>query len=365
MATLILKPTEACNAACSYCEVDRKGWRTTKIMPLDLLECLFVRIDEFLRERPEEKLEIVWHGGEPLLLGPDYFENARALQDKHCAATANRVRHTIQTNLTLLTPGFITAFKGLGMSSIGTSYDAVGGIRLLKKGDDGSAYNRRFLEAVALLERAGFRWGVICVVTKRSLERPLDIFRFMTNLVPDGGVMFNPVNLESPEHDRLKISAAEFAEFLGAIFPAWWAERHRYPRVEPFRSLCGALLSQSKHNHYCQDSGNCANTHFNLGAEGRWSHCGRSADWGLLDYGTIFERSISDVFADAAREQLRQRNAILSNGECRGCRWWAVCHGGCPLDGHMNTGSLVGKTMWCEAKRGFIEKHVAPAAGLN
>ncbi|MDE2183736.1 MAG: radical SAM protein [Alphaproteobacteria bacterium] len=364
MATLILKPTEACNAACAYCEVDRKGWRTTKIMPAAILERLFERINEFLEERPDERLEIVWHGGEPLLLGPDYFEKACAFQQEHCAATRGRIRHTIQTNLTLLTPAFIAAFRQLGMNSVGTSYDPVAGVRLLKKGESGAAYNRRFMEAVTLIEREGFRWGVICVVTKLSLERPLDIFHFMTNLAPDGGVMFNPVNVEKPEHDHLKISAEEFAAFLGAIFPAWWQHRARYPRVEPFRSLIGSLLSE-RQNYYCNDAGNCANTHFNLGPEGRWSHCGRSADWGLLDYGTIAERSISEVFSNAARDGLRRRNEVLSNGECRGCRWWRVCHGGCPLDGHMNTGSLMGQTGWCRARRDFIERTVLPVTGMT
>jgi uncharacterized protein len=363
MATLILKPTEACNAACAYCEVDRKGWRNAKIMPADVLERMFVRIDEFLRERPDERLEVVWHGGEPLLLGPDYFAQASAFQDKHCAATRARIRHTIQTNLTLLTAEHIASLRKLGMSSVGTSYDPVAGVRLLKKGEDGAAYNRRFLEAVALLEHEGFRWGVICVVTKLSLDRPLDIFHFMTNLVPDGTVMFNPVNVDEPQHEWLKITPVEFADFLGAIFPTWWRHRARYPRVEPFRSLTGDLLSETKQNRYCTDGGRCADTHFNLGPDGRWSHCGRSADWGLLDYGTIFDRSIAEVFAAPMREQLRSRNAALADGECRDCRWWDVCHGGCPLDGHMATGSLLSKTAWCEARRGFIERYFVPISG--
>lgn len=364
MATLILKPTEACNAACGYCEVDRKGWRTAKIMPAEILELLFVRINQFLEEKPGERLEIIWHGGEPLLLGAEYFEKAFVFQREHCAATSGRIRHRIQTNLTLLSASFIEVFRKLDMVSIGTSYDPVAGVRLLKKGD-GEGYNKRFLDAVALLEREGFRWGVICVVTKLSLERPLDIFYFMTNLVPDGGVMFNPVNVESSEHERFKISAEEFADFLGAIFPVWWENRDRYPRVEPFQSLTGDLLSDKKHNFFCADSGNCANTHFNLGPKGRWAHCGRSADWGLLDYGSIFERSISEVFSDATRDLLRQRNKILSSGECRGCKWWSVCHGGCPLDGHMNSGELTGKTMWCNAKRDFIEHYFIPITGIT
>lgn len=360
MATLILKPTEGCNAHCAYCEVDRKGWRTTRAMPTEVLEHLFVRINEFLEERKAEHLEIVWHGGEPLILGAEYFERALTFQQKHCGATLGRIRHTIQTNLTLLSPSFIKVFRRLGMNSVGTSYDPVAGVRLLRRGGDQGEYNRRFLDALALLEREGFRWGVICVVTRLSLSRPLHLFYFMTNLVPDGGVMFNPVNVEAPEHEYLKISAEEFADFLGALFPVWWEHRARYPRVEPFRSLTADLLSDQKRNYFCADSGNCANTHLNIGPEGRWSQCGRSADWGLLDYGMITDRSISQVFDHAARDQLRQRQEILARGECRDCPWWTVCHGGCPLDGRMASGTLLGRTMWCRTRRDLIERHILP-----
>ena len=82
MATLILKPTEACNAACTYCEVDRKGWRTTKIMPLEILDLLFFRINEFLYDRKNENLEIIWHGGEPLLLGGELFFKSSRVSTK-------------------------------------------------------------------------------------------------------------------------------------------------------------------------------------------------------------------------------------------------------------------------------------------
>ena len=363
MTTLILKPTEACNAACTYCEVERKGWRNARIMPAGTLELLFKRIDEFLTARPTEQLEVIWHGGEPLLLAPEYFARARAFQDQHCAKTSGRIRHTMQTNLTLLTEAHIEALRRLGMVSVGTSYDPVPGVRLLKKNDDGSAYNRKFLDGAAMLERAGIRWGVICVVTRLSLPHAVDIFHFLTNLVPDGGVLFNPVNVDKPEQEFLAVSGEQYADFMGAIFPVWHAHRDRYPRIEPLESLVKELRTDDGRNRYCHDGGHCADSHFNLGPDGKWSHCGRTADWAMLDYGTIFERSIAEVFADDAREQLRQRSATLHDGECKDCRWWNQCHGGCPLDAHGASGSLMRKTMWCDAKRILIERHVLPAIG--
>ena len=71
MATVIFKPTEACNSRCIYCEVVKKT-RGPKRMTFKILELFFRRVNEFLVERPQEEMEIIWHGGEPLLLGPGY-----------------------------------------------------------------------------------------------------------------------------------------------------------------------------------------------------------------------------------------------------------------------------------------------------
>lgn len=362
MATLIFKPTEACNAACAYCEVDRKGWRKSEIMEIETLELLFVRINEFLLEREYEEMEIIWHGGEPLLLGEKYFSSAIEFQKKHCAATFGRIRHSIQSNITMFSERFTRVFQRMGISNIGTSYDPVEGVRSLRTGGS-PEYNKHFMNSVKLLEKEGFGWGVIYVVTKLSLDRPLDIFYFMTNLAPYGRVMFNPVSLSNPSDKHLKISPEEFTEFLGAIFPAWWRQKERYQSVEPFRSMLKGLTSKGRRTFFCTDSGNCANTHINLGPDGRWSHCGRSVDWGVLDYGTIFDRTISQVFSSCERDELRRRNDVLVDGDCRGCQYWPMCHGGCPVDAYLNSGSLMRKTGWCHSKRHLLERYFLPVTG--
>ena len=68
----------------------------------------------------------------------------------------------------------------------------------------------------------------------------------------------------------------------------------------------------------CTDSGACASTHLSVLPDGSASHCGRSADWGLLDYGSIHEKSFSQIFSDPQREVLRRRQAVLPETECQG-----------------------------------------------
>ena len=246
MATVIFKPTEACNARCVYCDVVHKENHSSKRMSLDTLEVFFARIDEFLRERPDESMDVIWHGGEPLLLGPAYFAQALAFQEKHCADTSGRIGHSIQSNMTLFSRELAKILRKLGIDSIGTSYDPIDNVRGLGKRRDSRAYNRKFMDGIRLLEEEGFSWGVIYVVTRLSLARPVEIFQFLSNLSPKGAFMFNPVLVYTPDFDAIRISPEEYADFLGAIFPTWWSRRNELPHIEPFASLVTNLLGEGK-----------------------------------------------------------------------------------------------------------------------
>jgi radical SAM protein with 4Fe4S-binding SPASM domain len=364
VATLILKATEACNSHCAYCDVVHKARTGPTTMTREVLERVFIRIDELLRESPEEELEVVWHGGEPLLPGPDFYAYVVELQERHCAGTRARVTHSVQTNLSLFTREFARIFRQLGMDCIGTSYDPIAGVRGPGDRPDTAAYNAKFMHGLQIAEEEGFGWGVIYVVTKLALERPLEVFHFMTNLKLDGGINFHPVLVYGPEPRHLAITPEEFADFLGAIFPEWWRHQDRYPQVEPFRSLV-RNVREGAFSLGCGDSGRCSDSHWNVAPDGAVSHCGRSADWGLLDYGTVFDTSFAEMLRDPQRRALVERNEVLPAGECRDCRLWAICHGGCPLDSWAVHRSFAHRTPWCEAKRRFVERTFEPVTGLR
>lgn len=281
MAVLIIKATEKCNSNCYYCDVVTKK-DTGKSMPLDVLETAFIRINEYLEENTEEKMEILWHGGEPLLLGPDYYRKVKQLKDEHCSATSERITQSMQTNLTCFTEEFIDVLRALGINSLGTSYDPEPHIRGAGKGKRNSDdYNRKFMEAVKLLARHDFGWGLIYVVTKLSLKDPLGVFHFLGNLMLTGGFNMNPVLIYDEERKDIAISAEEYVEFLGAIFPTWWERRARYPDVNPFKSLVETIINGNT-SLGCVESGRCTYVHINLAPNGDTSQCGRSGDWGLL-----------------------------------------------------------------------------------
>lgn len=364
MAVLIFKPTAACNANCRYCEASNN--RHTSTMSVEMLGLLMQRIDEYLTDRPEERVALTWHGGEPLLLGPDYFEKAWELQNRHCPRTGSRIEHLIQSNATLFDERFVPAFRKLKIRQVGTSYEPLPGIRGPGKGTeprDSESYNRQFLRGTACMERHGILWGMIYTVHRQSLEDPLRLYHFLINLT-GGNLNFNPVCFGDETENDLAITASEYTEFLGTVFKAWWPQHEVYAGVQPF----GRFLQDLSHggcSGSCCYSGRCSHGWLGIGPDGVASHCGRTLDWSRQQYGNIVTHSMADLLNHEKREVFRERIGHLQETECSGCRFWNMCHGGCPLDAHLAGGDYQHRWKWCESVKGLMERYMEPITGMR
>lgn len=358
MPTVIFKPTEACNSNCIYCDGVLKQHRDER-MSYELLEKTFFRMNEYLCANPTERIQFTWHGGEPLLLGVEFFRHALEFQQKYCSTTMSRIEHCIQTNLTLINQDYIDIFLEMGITSVGTSFDPIPNVRGFGPKIDSDAYNRLFINGLRLLERNNIGWGVIYVVTRRSLADPRKIFHYLTNLSLTGSINFNAVLVYGEDTYKIAITPLEFADFLGAIFPLWWEYRDRYPNVEPFDSYVKNLIEGQNHLGCC-DSGECAYHHVYIGPGGAASHCSRSADWDIIWYGNINDQSLDEILKHEKRHLIQDRNRILPASDCRGCEFWEICHGGCPLDSYAAHGDFGHKSEWCMAKKVFLKKYFLP-----
>jgi uncharacterized protein len=362
MAILIVKCIERCNANCVYCEVVRSHVGIPD-MSLEMLDTVFMRINEFLSENLNENVTFTWHGGEPLLLGVEYFARAHELQDRRCKNTQDRIQHLIQSNITLVNEAHISALKQLGINHIGSSYDSEPQVRGFGSHVDSIAYNRAFLRGTTILEQHNMSWGIIYVVTRKSLKDPLSVFLTLANLRPAHGFMMNPVVIDDESRQEIAISPREYADFLGETFSFWYAHRERYPKVEPFASLWETIV-EKRMRLFCSESGNCHYTHLNIDPTGEVSQCGRSSDLHIMKWGNIEDSSIEELFSRSC-DQLRGRLEHLKEGECKGCRLFPICHGGCPIDAYVSSGHFDRKTGWCEARKRFIYDYFEPITGIK
>jgi uncharacterized protein len=334
-------------------------------MSLELLTIVFKRINEYLTAFEDQTIDFTWHGGEVGLLGADYFKQVLKLQQTLMPITGKRIKHLVQSNLTLITQEMLDVFRQMGIDQIGSSFEPIAHIRGLGSGRDSDEYNRLFFKGVNLLEDNGFKWGVIYVVHKKSLEMPLEIFNYLTNLNLSYGPNFNPVVLQKKdERSEYAITPREFADFLGAIFPTWWRNESRYPNVKPFSSYTSSIRDHHL-SLMCGHCGDCGNNWVYIGPEGMTSQCGTAGDFDFISYGSIRDRSLHDILLDSKRKQFKERQAWLSQSACKNCRLWKICHGGCPMDAAVAYGDIMNPSPYCETMKIFIEKYFEPITGLK
>ena len=360
MPSIIFKATERCNANCAYCDVVKK--KMVPDMPIDMLRRVFSQVDDYLKARPSEDMELVWHGGEVLMLGADYLKEAARLQSECCPSTKDRVFNSVQSNLTMLDAGLVDALRSLGIEHVGTSYDPQEHVRGFGKSRNSDEYNRKFLKGVSLLEESGMTWGVIYVVTKKSLLHARELFYFLTNMAPR--LTVNPVLVLGGDECGLEITAVEYADFLGEMFKLWWPLRNSYPGFRPFSEYFQYYTNKVP-RLICSRSGECGYTHLYIGPRGDLSHCSCSADWNIVNYGNISDTTILEAFGREKRSDLMARDAVLKAGDCKGCRFWNICHGGCPMDSLAVHGDLRHKSAWCAATKLFLTKYFEPVTGLR
>jgi len=332
-------------------------------MEYDLLQEIFQKINDFLLKFPEEKINIIWHGGEVCLLEAKFFLKVIEFVENYCTTTKERITHAVQSNLTLINQDIIDAFKALGIRNVGTSYEFIPQIRGFGKNRDSIAYNKKFFEGANLLDKNGIKWGVIYVVHKQSLKNPLEVFHTLTNLNVTSGPKINKIYIYGEDKYNLEITGKEYADFLGAILPYWWKHRDRYHYVSPFSQFYESYKHKTTRMD-CELSSRCSHNWIYIGPTGVVSQCGRAGDFGIFPYGNIQDQTFEEVLNNPQKNDIKNRTLFLRDTICKDCRFWIVCHGGCPVDAMLENGDVNTKSVHCEWITHFLTNYFEPITGL-
>lgn len=370
LLTIIIKATEQCNANCVYCSVSSKITKYTK-MNEETLSLLFDRIAEYIEQSADNEVLIIWHGGEPLLLGVDFFEKVHECETRILKEKVRKVQHTIQTNLTLYNETFEQTLRELRVNGIGTSFEYIRNLRGIGKYVNSSLYDKNFFDGLRFLRGADFFLGIIYVVTSASVNKPVESLIYITNLVQNrekAGVRLNTIYLEGEARNEsalhLQISPKEFGYFLGEAFTYWLRRRHTMPVVQPFSSIYDYIAS-GKYSFCCDEAGICSYSHLGINPDGELYQCGRGMDAGVLKLGNLRETAIAGITNHPTKKLIASRQEMLESSECADCRFFDVCHGGCPIDSYINHNDLLHRSTFCETKKIFYQEFVEPLLGVS
>ncbi|MCX7999118.1 MAG: 4Fe-4S cluster-binding domain-containing protein, partial [Leptospiraceae bacterium] len=164
-----LKVTEQCNLHCTHCYM-RYQKKRKEIICFYKFEKL---MDKLFDSRLVERFNIIFHGGEPMLMGIKFYE--WVLENWFHP----RVTYSIQTNLTLYSPEWDYIFRHLFNSKVGSSFD-------LSRRLDGSfvKFYQVWKQALSMVQREN-SVGLRITGTKPLLEKgPIEVYRLLSQFGP-------------------------------------------------------------------------------------------------------------------------------------------------------------------------------------
>jgi uncharacterized protein len=147
-------------------------------MPDIILEEYIV---QHIEAYPEELIRFSWHGGEPTILGLDYFRKIVSLQQKHKPANQH-IMNGMQTNGTLLDEDWCRFLADEGFA-VGLSLDGPKEMhdryRLTKSRKSTFADTMR---GYRLLRQHGVYCDILCVVNAQNVQHPKEVYRFFKEI---------------------------------------------------------------------------------------------------------------------------------------------------------------------------------------
>jgi uncharacterized protein len=239
---VLIKPIgPVCNLGCRYCFYLEKEALYPKnhissdwIMPENILE-EFTR--QYIESQPAPVVSFAWQGGEPTLLGVDYFRKAIELQKKH--ANGKRIENSFQTNGILLDDRWCE-FLAENHFLVGLSLDGPQHLHDRHRVDRGGAPSfDKVMNGAGCLKKHGVEFNTLTVVPGYNAQHPLEVYRFLKE-IGHGFLQFIPIvervasvlpsdglSLVSPEYhapaevSEWSVDPLDYGKFLCAIFDDW------------------------------------------------------------------------------------------------------------------------------------------------
>jgi len=394
---VLAKPTGAiCNLDCEYCfflskEALYPG--SPFRMKDDVLEAYIQQIIES-HASTAPQVTLAWQGGEPTLMGLEFFQRCMELVEKHNRKGIG-IEHTIQTNGTKLNDGWCEFFKennflvGLSIDGNREMHDAY---RLDKSGE--GTFDR-VMSAARLLQKHQVDFNILCTVHAANAGRPLELYRFFRDELGADFIQFIPIveratpetlpianrgwgdrsltielssgaegekavakssgrplyKLEGSLVTDRSVKPEQWGRFMSAIFDEWVRKDVGKVFVQMFDSALGSWVGQGAslciHRETCGDA-------LALEHNGDLYSCDHFVEPDYL-LGNIKENHMLELVASDRQRKFGTDKRDRLPKYCLECEVRFACHGGCPRNRFINTpdGEL-GLNYLCAGYRHFF-----------
>ena len=356
---LLAKPTGAtCNLDCKYCFFLSKEMLYPNSRFRMSNELLETYIRQLLESQQVPEVNVAWQGGEPTLMGLEFFKLAMELVEKY-RKPGQTVLHTIQTNGTKIDDDWAVFFKhnnflvGLSVDGPQAMHDAY----RVNKGGAGTF--DLVMRGWAFLQKHGVDVNILCTVHAANAGHPIEVYHFFRDELKTQFIQFIPIveraTLETlllanegwharPGGDRplytqigdlvteRTVKPEQFGRFLMAIFDEWVRRDVGTVFVNSFDAALANWVGQPS---LCIFQPTCGNA-LALEHNGDLYSCDHFVEPAFL-LGNIQNTHMVELVASESQHKFGQDKYNKLPEYCRKCEVLFACYGECPRSRFIHT----------------------------
>lgn len=333
---VLAKPAGAiCNLDCDYCfflaKEELYPGSTFRMTPKVLEEY----ICQLLASQATPEVSIAWQGGEPTLMGLDFYRQVMDLVARQ-RRPGQVIEHTIQTNATLLDSAWAQFFAEHDFL-VGVSIDGPARLHDVYRRDKGGKPSfDRVVRGVRVLQDHGVRWNALTTINRANEEHGLEVYRFLRDELGAEYIQFIPV-VERPAPGGIPVGVevtdrcvrpGGYGAFLSEVFDEWVRRDVGRVYVQMFDTTLANYLNVP--GSMCVHAQTCG-TALALEHNGDLYSCDHFVEPDYL-LGNITETPMLQLISSPEQIAFGQAKRDDLPGYCRGCSVRFACNGGCPKD---------------------------------
>lgn len=359
---LLAKPSgSTCNIDCRYCFFLSKE----ALYPDERHRMSDATLEAYIRQLLEShrlpEVTVAWQGGEPTLMGLDFFRKAVELVDRH-RRPGQRVEHTFQTNGVALDDEWC-AFLAANHFLVGLSVDGPRELHdayRVTRGGQGTF--DLVMKGLGHLRAHRVEFNILCTVNAANQAHGRRVYQFFRDELGATWIQFIPIVERAttetldianrgwsadPRGKRLlytqtgtlvtnrSVGARQYGQFLIDVFEEWVRRDVGHVFVQMFdvalANWVGAPPSLCVHTQTCGAA-------LALEHTGDVYACDHYVEPSHL-LGNIGEQTLAEMVASPQQRQFGRDKHDTLPEYCRGCDVRFACHGGCPKDRFVSTPS--------------------------
>ncbi|MHA1683019.1 MAG: anaerobic sulfatase maturase [Promethearchaeota archaeon] len=366
---VMIKPRGSiCNLNCEYCfYLSKKELYPGSSFKMDekTLEKFTM---QYIRAQKVPEVVFGWQGGEPMLMGLEFFRKAVEFQEKY-KKPGMKILNAFQTNGTLITDEWAQFFHDNSFL-IGISIDGPPELHdAYRKDRQGNGTHSRVMKGIHLLDKHDVEYNILTCVNNLNAERPLAVYRYFRDEIHASFVQFIPIiekrggelgegKVGNRSLTTRSVSGKQYGKFLNAIFDEWVQNDVGRMFIQIFDVSLGAWVGRP--GGLCIFAKTCGDA---LALE-------HNGDLYACDHfvkptekrGNIMKNQLINLVAsrDQMKFGLRKENELPS--PCRACKWLFACNGGCiknRVDKSPENGDPFFMNHLCDGYKAFFS-HVDP-----